>query len=210
MEIVVVIAVVLVLVVFFLLKKKSSAPSPGEQAVVAERVAPQPRQEAKPVRAQAEPAAPVAEAPVAVPTPAAEREAPVDEDIGVDEQDDSSESRRSEADGASPPPPPARSGSTPEPATVGRVVELQSLRKGLAKSRNSGGFFGRLKGLLSGQKEIDPDIAAEIEEVLLTSDVGVGTTEVIQERGASLGGAAQRSAPYALGRRQVGRYRARP
>lgn len=81
----------------------------------------------------------------------------------------------------SPPPPPHRVGGGTA-AVVGRKAELQSLRKGLAKSRQAEGFFGRLKGLLGGRKDIDPRIAEEIEEVLLTSDVGVRTTEAILER----------------------------
>lgn len=85
-----------------------------------------------------------------------------------------------EAEPGSPPPPPVR--GTPAPPSIGNRAALSSLRKGLAKSRQSEGFFGRLKGLLTGRKEIDPTIAEDIEEVLLTSDVGVKTTEVILER----------------------------
>jgi fused signal recognition particle receptor len=82
----------------------------------------------------------------------------------------------------SPPPPPSRTSSKGSAETLGRPAELQSLRKGLAKSRNAEGFFGRLKGLFGGEKEIDPEIAEEIEEILLTSDVGVATTETILDR----------------------------
>ena len=81
----------------------------------------------------------------------------------------------------SPPPPPERS-ETPVETGLGRKPELQSLRRGLAKSRQAEGFFGRLKSLFQAKKEIDPAIAEEIEEVLLTSDVGVQTTETILER----------------------------
>ena len=63
-----------------------------------------------------------------------------------------------------------------------RVADVQSLRKGLAKSRAEQGFFGRLKSLLVGRKEIDESITEEIEEVLLASDVGVRTTEAILSR----------------------------
>ena len=63
-----------------------------------------------------------------------------------------------------------------------RIVNVQSLRKGLAKSREAEGFFGRLKALLVGRKEIDAGITEEIEEVLLASDVGVRTTEAILTR----------------------------
>jgi hypothetical protein len=40
----------------------------------------------------------------------------------------------------------------------------------------------RLRALFVGKKEISPDLAAQIEEVLLTSDVGVATTQVILGR----------------------------
>jgi fused signal recognition particle receptor len=63
-----------------------------------------------------------------------------------------------------------------------RTINVQSLRKGLAKSREAEGFFGRLKALLGGKKEIDTGITEEIEEVLLASDVGVRTTEAILGR----------------------------
>jgi fused signal recognition particle receptor len=63
-----------------------------------------------------------------------------------------------------------------------RIADVQSLRRGLAKSRAEQGFFGRLKALLVGRKEIDESITEEIEEVLLASDVGVRTTEVILSR----------------------------
>jgi fused signal recognition particle receptor len=56
------------------------------------------------------------------------------------------------------------------------------MRRGLAKSRAEGGFFGRLKALFTGAREIDESIAADIEEVLLTSDVGATTTETILAR----------------------------
>jgi fused signal recognition particle receptor len=62
------------------------------------------------------------------------------------------------------------------------VRDVQSLRKGLAKSRGDEGFFGKLKALISGKREINADIAEEIEEVLLTSDVGVQTTEAMLAR----------------------------
>jgi len=63
-----------------------------------------------------------------------------------------------------------------------RTINVQSLRKGLAKSREAEGFFGRLKALLVGRTEIDAGITEEIEEVLLASDVGVRTTEAILGR----------------------------
>jgi fused signal recognition particle receptor len=59
---------------------------------------------------------------------------------------------------------------------------VAGLRQGLARSRSEAGFFGKLRGLLSGKGEISEELVEEIEEVLLTSDVGVQTTGRILER----------------------------
>ena len=59
---------------------------------------------------------------------------------------------------------------------------LERLRKGLARSRSSEGFFGRLRALFTGRAELDTELAAQIEEVLITSDVGVETTQTILQR----------------------------
>ena len=62
------------------------------------------------------------------------------------------------------------------------VVDVEGMRRGLARSRAQEGFFGRLRSLFAGAQQIDESIAQEIEEVLLTSDVGVSTTRTILER----------------------------
>ncbi len=58
--------------------------------------------------------------------------------------------------------------------------DVAGLRKGLAATR--GGFIARLKSLFTGHKEIDPSILEELEEVMLSSDVGVKTTQTILAR----------------------------
>lgn len=58
--------------------------------------------------------------------------------------------------------------------------DIAGLRKGLAASR--GGFIARLTALFTGKKEIDPAILEQVEEVMLSSDVGVKTTQAILER----------------------------
>jgi fused signal recognition particle receptor len=73
-----------------------------------------------------------------------------------------------------PPPPSAREGAAPK-----RRADVEGLRKGLTKVREKEGFFGRLKALFAGKKEIDPQIVEQMEEVLLTSDVGVQTTRLL-------------------------------
>ncbi|HZO13523.1 MAG TPA: signal recognition particle-docking protein FtsY [Polyangiaceae bacterium] len=66
----------------------------------------------------------------------------------------------------------------PPPAPIApHKKDVESLRKGLAKVRQEGGLFGRLRALFQGKKEIDPSIVEEMEEILLTSDVGVKTTQ---------------------------------
>lgn len=54
------------------------------------------------------------------------------------------------------------------------------VRTGLARTR--GGMIARLADLIRGRKEIDPTLLQEIESVLLTSDVGVQTTQILIER----------------------------
>jgi fused signal recognition particle receptor len=68
----------------------------------------------------------------------------------------------------------------PEPAS--RAPDVQTLRRGLGRSRESGGVFGRLKALLGVEREIDAALAQQIEEVLLSSDVGTVTTQAILTR----------------------------
>ncbi len=70
------------------------------------------------------------------------------------------------------------------PTSKGKRPErdIAGLRAGLAKSRESEGFFGRLRSLFSAKKDISPELAEELEEVLLTSDVGVATTQSILAR----------------------------
>jgi fused signal recognition particle receptor len=60
--------------------------------------------------------------------------------------------------------------------------DVASLRTGLSKSRSEEGFFGRIKALLGKKATLSPEIAGEIEEVLLQSDVGVQTTAAILQR----------------------------
>jgi fused signal recognition particle receptor len=58
--------------------------------------------------------------------------------------------------------------------------DVIGIRKGLAATR--GGFIARLTALFAGKKEIDPAILEQIEEVMLTSDVGVKTTQAMIDR----------------------------
>lgn len=56
----------------------------------------------------------------------------------------------------------------------------QSLDKGLEKSKEN--FFGKLGRAVAGKVTVDAEVLDDLEEVLITSDVGVGTTVKIIER----------------------------
>jgi fused signal recognition particle receptor len=92
--------------------------------------------------------------------------------------------------GVSPPAPPVShapgSGGRPAPPSTrqpGRAPrDIEGLRRGLSKARGSEGFFGRLRALFSGKKELSGEITSEIEEVLLSSDVGTETTALLLAR----------------------------
>lgn len=58
--------------------------------------------------------------------------------------------------------------------------DVKALKKGLASTR--GGFIARLAKLFGNKKEIDPALLDEIQEVLITADIGVKTSEKILER----------------------------
>ncbi len=61
------------------------------------------------------------------------------------------------------------------PAPLAAPRDVAAVKRGLAQTR--GGFMQRLFSVFSGKKEIDPALLEEIEETLLTGDVGVVTTK---------------------------------
>lgn len=56
----------------------------------------------------------------------------------------------------------------------------ESLDKGLEKTKD--GFFSKLSRAVAGKSKVDDEILDELEEILITSDVGVETTIKIIER----------------------------
>ncbi|APR99515.1 signal recognition particle-docking protein FtsY [Pajaroellobacter abortibovis] len=54
---------------------------------------------------------------------------------------------------------------------------IQAIRKGLTSAR--GVFFSRLSTLLASHRTIDADLLEKMEEIMLTSDVGVQTTQML-------------------------------
>ncbi len=61
-----------------------------------------------------------------------------------------------------------------------REEERKELEAGLGRTKE--GFFGRLKRAIAGRTTVDADVLDDLEEVLITSDVGVDTTVKIIER----------------------------
>ncbi|MEE2901607.1 MAG: signal recognition particle-docking protein FtsY [Myxococcota bacterium] len=55
----------------------------------------------------------------------------------------------------------------------------EAMNRGLEKTRK--GFMSRLKGALFGGKAIDDDLIDELEEILVTSDLGIHTTQKLLE-----------------------------
>ncbi|HRP53778.1 MAG TPA: signal recognition particle receptor subunit alpha, partial [Fluviicola sp.] len=56
----------------------------------------------------------------------------------------------------------------------------ETLDKGLEKSKES--FFGKLTRSFVGKSKVDDEVLDELEEILITSDVGVNTTLKIIDR----------------------------
>ena len=70
--------------------------------------------------------------------------------------------------------PPARASAFPERSPE---EEVALLKKGLGRTR--GGFVSRLTSLFRGKQEIDASLLDEVEEALITADIGVKTADRI-------------------------------
>ncbi|MGE0785820.1 MAG: signal recognition particle-docking protein FtsY [Sandaracinaceae bacterium] len=69
--------------------------------------------------------------------------------------------------------------AAPSAKKVDRAEDVKALKKGLASTR--GGFIARLARLFGKKKEVDPELLSEMQEVLLTADIGVRTADSILE-----------------------------
>ncbi len=56
---------------------------------------------------------------------------------------------------------------------------FDSLKKGLTKTKES--IFGQVKTIVKNMRRVDEDLLEELEELLIMSDVGVSSTEIIIE-----------------------------
>jgi fused signal recognition particle receptor len=178
------VVVVIAAVVYFVALRKPAPPpeieEPQPQKKLPEKAAEPAAQDRKAAPAKAEkPAAPPPKpekpAPEKAPEPRAEKPAAPPR---------AAEPKAEKPAPEKAPEPKAEKPAAPPPraAAPARKRDVEGLRKGLAKVREKEGFFGRLKALFVGKKEIDPQIVEQIEEVLLTSDVGVKTTQVLLDR----------------------------
>ncbi|WP_305044272.1 signal recognition particle-docking protein FtsY [Geoalkalibacter sp.] len=61
------------------------------------------------------------------------------------------------------------------PAPAARLSLFERMRQGLAKTQAS--LVGRIDSLLRGSKTIDADLLEELEEILITADLGMKTTQ---------------------------------
>jgi fused signal recognition particle receptor len=84
------------------------------------------------------------------------------QEVSVDQIEIAAEAQR--------PAPPRPSAPTPSAA-----VDMAAYKAGLTRTR--GGFLSRLAKLFGKKTELDPAIFEEMEEILLTADIGVGTAE---------------------------------
>lgn len=99
------------------------------------------------------------------------------------------------------PPPPAVSPPAGEavPAPPVPVNLFDRMRTGLAKTQSS--LVGRIDAVLRGRSRVDPELLDEIEEILITADLGMKTTQELMRALQGKLGAGQATDPEEL--RQV-------
>jgi fused signal recognition particle receptor len=125
--------------------------------------------------AEALPAAPAEKSEAAAETPAGEPEAPAAVSEAAEEPEAAAEAAETAAVEKKP-----ESVMEPESAPV----LLERVKTGLAKTRSL--FVKRLDDLLGGSRKVDEELWEELEEILISADVGMKTTmdlrKVLEER----------------------------
>jgi fused signal recognition particle receptor len=134
------------------------APAVEEKAEPAEPAAEEPEPKAE------EPAEPAAEEPL---EPAAEEPEPKAEEPAEEEEEAAPGVRLEEEE--------EERAAAAELKAAKRERKLRKLRQGLAPTR--GGLIAKIGSLIKGKKEIDPELLGDLEDTLLTADVGTKTTE---------------------------------
>jgi fused signal recognition particle receptor len=156
-------AVVVIVIIIAVARRKKGPeglPAPGEERAGPPQGAPAPSEESATTAAAGEPDS-TGPAGAAAETPAAEA--------------------KPEPEPEPPPPPPEMRRDTAEIEAQERLLaakrerKLQKLRQGLAPTR--GGFIAKISTLFKEKKDIDPALLDQIEEALITADVGAKTTE---------------------------------
>ena len=66
-----------------------------------------------------------------------------------------------------------------EAAPEVKQAESKEIAEGLQKTKE--GFFGKLARVVAGRSQVDAEVLDNLEEMLITSDVGVETTVKIIE-----------------------------
>ena len=167
------IALVVVVAAYFLFFRKGQPAElpPGSSKSSTKTEPPARPQSTSPIRREAKEAKEHAAAPAPTAAPESNKSTPLEESAPAA----AAQEQAPLATGGRPPPPSTRGGQR-------APRDIEGLRKGLSKARGAEGFFGRLRALFVGKKEISPDITAELEEVLLSSDVGSETTALLIER----------------------------
>ena len=146
----------LLLVVFLLLRRKSEpAPPPAQSREVRPRER-APRAAETAARAKADKAAPEADAAAAPAPSVAQQPVAAGEAAAVAEEEPAG------------------------PALPVPERDVDVLRRGLANTR--GGFIARLAKLFGNRSTIDATLLEQIEEVLITSDIGIKTSERLLSR----------------------------
>ena len=145
--------VVVVVVAFLVLRGRGGPALPPEQEDKPQQIAPSATPASAEPSAPAQPSAPEADA------------AAVDVEVEP-------------AAAPAPAAVPAAPSSAPPPAPS--KEDIETLKKGLASTR--GGFISRLAKLFGGKKAIDPELLEQLEELLITADVGVKTSTKILEK----------------------------
>ncbi|MBU0482237.1 MAG: signal recognition particle-docking protein FtsY [Proteobacteria bacterium] len=86
-------------------------------------------------------------------------------------------------------------GQTPG-TEYGKVSDSHRLAKGLDRTRKS--FMGRLNDLFSIRKKIDRELLEDLEEILITADLGVGITAELLEEARQMAGRDELAEPSAI------------
>lgn len=109
-----------------------------------------------------------------------EAEASEDEDAGDSPEADSEDVPADSADEPAEAPEPASTApKSLVPSVAPKVDAHEALKKGLSNTR--GGFISKLASLFKKKKEVDASLLDEVEEILITADIGVATADAILE-----------------------------